>query len=232
MSELRPNYMLSVDAALVLGYGTARQAVVKGLNKMKPPGLSRDVTSVSEFRRSFDIEFTTTGKISRITASGNMVLVDPDGQERLREYIKANECVQDARLYLNYDDFVMVDLANDPSAVWQVSKNEPGDADKNGVFPVDVEIVPGGLYCSFQTHLTATDIACVAEGNKITGAGITAAAGFKADQTLIVEGAGTNNLKHFLISAVAAGELTLDSSKGTVADAVAGEAVTLHAGVM
>lgn len=227
---LRPNYQLSVDAALVLGYGTVRQAVVKGLNKMKLPGLSRDVTAVSEFRRDFDIEFTTTGKISRITVNGNMVLTDPDGQDRLKEHLKDNDMVQDARLYLNYDDFCAVDLANDPQAAWQVSKFEPGDADKNGVFSLSVEIVPAGLYATFKTHLSATTISFAAAGNKIadSAAGF-ATAGFAVGQTLIVEGS-TSNDGQYLVTAVAAGELTLDADVKAVVDEAAGDNVTLHGG--
>lgn len=229
---LRPNYQLSVNAALVLGYGTPRQCVVKGLNKMKPPGLSRDVTSVSEFRRDFDIEFTTTGKISRITCSGNMVVTDDDGQERIKEYLKNNDMVQDARLYLDYDDFIAVDLANDPVAAWQVSKFEPGDADKNGVFSLSVELVPAGLYATFKKHLTGDGIAFVATGNKITDADAGfVTAGFAAGQTLIVEGSASNK-GQFLIKAVAAGELTLDSAVKVVVDEAAGPEVTLHGGTL
>lgn len=228
----RPNYQLSVNAALVLGYGTDHQAVVKGLNKMKPPGLTRDVTSVSEFRRDFDLEFTTTGKISRITCSGNMVVTDDDGQDRLKEHLKQNDMVQDARLYLDYDDFVTVDMANDPAAAWQVSKYDPGEADKNGVFPISVEIVPAGLYATFKKHLAGDGIAFVATGNKLTDADAGfVSAGFKVGQTLIVEGS-TSNDGQYLIKTVAAGELTLDSAVKVVVDEAAGPEITIHGGTL
>lgn len=228
----RANFKLAVDAALVLKAGTANQAVVKGLNKLGLPGLTRDVITASEFRRNWDIEFTTTGKLGRITYSGNMLVGDTDGQDVLKQYIKNNEKFNDARVYIDYNDFLAPDLANDPVAVWQVSKHAPGESDKNGIYPLSGEMTCGGLFAMFIKHLTGDGLAFVATGNKITDADAGfLTAGFAAGQTLIVESSTSNN-GQYLIKAVAAGELTLESTVKTVVDEPAGDEVTLHGGTL
>lgn len=228
----RANFQLAVDAALVLKAGSVNQAVVKGLNKIGLPSLTRDVITASEFRRTWDIEFTTTGKLGRITYSGNMLVGDTTGQDLLKQYLKDNVKFNDARVYIDYDDFLAPDLANDPNSVWQVSKHAPGESDKNGIFSLSGEMTCGGLFAMFVRHLAGDGLAFVAAGNKITDtdAGFLTA-GFAAGQTLIVEGSTSNN-GQYLIKAVAAGELTLESTVKTVVDEPAGDAVTLHGGTL
>jgi hypothetical protein len=80
--------------------------------------------------------------------------------------------------------------------------------------------------------VTGDGVAFVASGNKITDADAGfVTAGFKVGQTLVVEGSTSNN-GQFLITAVAAGELTLDSAVKTVVDEAAGDEVTLHGGTL
>jgi len=228
----RANFQLAVDAALVLKANTPDQAVVKGLNKLGLPELTRDVISASEFRRTFDIEFTTTGKIGRITYSGNMLLGDTKGQDQLKQYLKMNEKFNNARIYIDYDNFLAPDLATDPESCWQVSKHAPGDADKNGIISISGEMTCGGLYCIFVKHLTASTLAFTGAGGKLTdSADGFASAGFAVNQTLIVEGS-TNNDGQYLITAVAAGELSLHSPVKTIVDEAAGHNITLHGGTL
>lgn len=224
--------VLGVDAALVLKYGTANQAVVKGLNKMTIPGLERAIITVSEFRRDFSYKLTGEGSYGDFGVGGNMILGDSKGQDQLSAYIKANEGFSDARLYMNTEDFIACDLANDPTSVMKVSKVTPGQTDKNGVFSLDVGMVMSGDYCKFVAHMTADTLAFVISGNKITDSGSGfVTAGFEVGQTLIVEGTVSND-GQYLITAVAAGELTLDATagSGTVAAETAGTDFTLHAG--
>ncbi|UJX40387.1 hypothetical protein K9F62_17040 [Desulfovibrio sp. JY] len=228
----RANFQLAVDAALVLNYGLVNQAIVKGLNKIGLPELTRDTVTAQEFRRDFDIEFTTTGKFGRITYSGNMLIGDTLGQDTLKQYLKDNAKINSARLYIDYDNFLAPDLANDKESVWQVSKHSPGETDKNGIFSLSGEMTCGGMFAMFVKHQTASTIAFVAAGNTITDTGngfVTA--GFAAGQTLIVEGSTSNN-GQFLITAVEAGTLTLDSAVKAVVDEEAGDEVTLHGGTL
>lgn len=228
----RPNFQLAVDAALVLKFGTAAQAIVKGLNKLGLPSLTREVITASEFRRDFDIEFTTTGKFGRITYSGNMLTGDTQGQDVLKQYLKDNAKFNDARVYIDYDNFLAPDLANDPASVWQVSSHSPGETDKNGIFSLSGEMTCGGLFAMFVKHLTADTIAFVAADNTITDTGNGfVEAGFAAGQTLIVEDSAGNAGQH-LVTAVEAGTLTLDSSVKAIVDEAAGVEITLHGGTL
>jgi len=228
----RANFQLAVDAAIVLNCGTPDQAVVKGLNKLGLPELTRDVVTAQEFRRKYDIEFTTSAKLGRITYGGNMLVGDTKGQDQLKQYWKDNTKIQTARAYIDFDNFMAPDLANDPDSAWQVVSHKPGETDKNGIMSLTGEMTCGGLYAIFVKHLAAATIAFVAAGNTITdtGNGFVAAA-FAAGQTLIVEGSANNN-GQYRIKAVEAGTLTLDSAVKAVVDEATGVEVTLHGGTL
>ncbi len=225
------NHELAVDAAIVLKCGTVDESVVKGLNKLGLPELMRNVVNVSEFRRDFDIEFTGSGKYGQITAAGNLVLGDTKGQDQLKAYLKANTKIIDARVYLDLENFLTVDLANDPTSCFQVQKVTPGQADKNGVFPIDVAFTVGGDFAYFTVHKTAS-LAFVSGSSGVkdtitdAGSGFVTA-GFAVGQTIIVEGS-TGNDGQYLITAVAAGTLTLDG-EGEITTHAA-ESVTVHGG--
>jgi hypothetical protein len=227
----RPEYKMGVDSAVVLKYGDPDQAVIKGLNKLGLPEMTRETVTVQEFRRDIDIEFTTSGKFGRFKFSGNLVLGDTKGQDQLKQYWKENAKVSDIRFYLDLVHFITVDKANDPDSCVQVVNVSPGEADKNGLYPLSSEMTCGGLVATFVKHLTASTIAFVATGNQITdSASGFVTAGFAAGQTLIVEGT-TNNDGQYLIEAVAAGAITI-ASAFTIIDETAGTDFTLHGGTL
>lgn len=233
-----PNYQKGVDSAVVLKCGSADESVVKGLNKLGLPDLMRDVVSASEFRSDFDVEFTTSGKYGRITYGGNMVLGDTKGQDQLKQYLKDNTKFTDTRFYLDMDDFMTCDLANDSNAGFQVVKAAGQNADKAGLYSYEGEMVCCGQIAYFTKHMTdvATPtmafVAAVTPG--VTSATITdsgsgfVTAGFAAGMTLIVEGS-TSNDGQYTILTVAAGTITLKVGDVLVAEAsIAG--CTLHGG--
>lgn len=226
----RADYEVSEDAAIVLEYGTANQTVVKGLTKLGFPSITRGTTTVSAFRTQVDIDVATSAKFGTIPFAGNEVATDLKGQRQIKRYLKDNTRIQNARLYRNLEDFLTVDLANDPKAALQVTKYAPGQADKNGVWSFDGEMICSGRTAMFLVHQSGDGIAFVAAGNKITDADAGfISAGFEAGQTLIVEGSAGND-GQYLIKAVAAGEITLDSAVKVVVDGAVGATVTLHGG--
>jgi hypothetical protein len=225
-----PNVQLGVDSAIVLKYGDANQSVVKGLNRLGLPALMREVIKVSEFRTDFAVEFTGEGSHGRITYGGNMVLGDTKGQDQLKQYLKDNTKITDARVYLDLVNFIAPDTANDAEAGFQVVKCEPGEAQKNGTYPYAGEMVVNGLYCYFTAHIEDGALPTMAfTANTITdSASGFVTAGFEAGQTIIVEGS-TSNDGTYLIDTVAAGTITLAGSPGlTVEPAIDGTA--LHGG--
>lgn len=229
--------VVAENAALVLGYGTANQAVVQGLNKMGLPVASRSEIKLSQFRRDFSVKALGEGEWSNITASGNLVKGDRLGQAALKKAMRdRTELKDDFRGYLNDADFFTVDLANDSDAALQVLKAGDGSAtEKNGVFPFSTEIIirRGGI-AYFFTHMEDTELAFVAgsSGVKDTITDATSGfvtAGFEVGDTLIVEGS-TGNDGQYLITAVAAGTLTL-ATEGEITTHAA-ESVSLHAGTL
>lgn len=227
----RPEFLMGTDAALVLKYGGSDQSVVKGLNTIKLPELMREVVKVEEFRRDFDIEFTTGGSYGRFGGKGNLVLGDNKGQDQLKAYLKANEKFSDFRYYLNLNDFVAMDLARDPDACVQVVHARPGETSKKAAFTFEFELTCGGDFAYFVRHLDASTLAFVATGRKITdSANGLVDAGFAAGQTLIVEGSAANSGQH-IIESVAAGEIVLTEAS-TITDEAEGAAITLHGGTL
>jgi hypothetical protein len=232
-------YQLGVDAGIALNVGGANEAFVSGLNKLGLPDMMREVVTVSQFRTDFAVEFTGEGKHGRITYGGNLVLGDTNGQDALKAALKANSKLTDCRVYLNLVDFLAPDLANDANAAFQVVKHTPGEAQKNGTFPISGEMCTNGLYCYFTAHMvddsspTIAFVAATTPGT--TSATITdsgngfVTAGFKAGQTLIVESAVNNG--QFTILSVAAGTITLKVGDTLTSHATAA-GTELHGGTL
>jgi hypothetical protein len=228
------NYQVAADAAIILKYGGVDQSVVKGLNKLKPYGFTRNVITVEEFRNEMGRQFAGSGQMSNIEFGGNYVTGDVKGQDQLKAYMLANTKFTDCRCYLNNDDFFMPDVAQDPLAAFQVVNHSPGEADKNGVFPFSGGFVLNGRPATFHIHKTAATLAIVAgtpDTITDTGSGFVTA-GFKAGDTIILEGVTEEDdeLKMRVVASVAAGILTLSNTVADLTDQAAGIAFTIHGG--
>ncbi len=229
----RPQYQLGVDCAVVVGWRTDSQAFVKGLNRLGLPEMTRDVISVEEFRRDFSIEFTTGGKFGRVTYSGNTVFGDTNGQDRMKQYLIDNARITDCVVMISKEDFMALDLANDPDGCFQVSKASPGETDKNGVFSYSGEMTCGGRVAYFTTHMVEDTIGFTAGSTGVNDTITDSAdgfvdAGFKAGQTIIVHNSASNS-GYYIIKEVAAGTITLES-EGALTTEAEGALVSLDGG--
>ena len=211
------NYQQAVDAAIVLDYGGANQAVVKGLNKLKPPGMTRAIVTVDEFRNEWARKFAGGGEYTDLTYGGNYVTGDTLGQDQLKQHWvnKTKLTGTDILFFLNMTDFIATDLANDEDAGFQIVEHDVGEADKNAVYAFTGKAVLNGRCATFTVHMTDVATPTMAFVNGLTvedtitdsGNGFVTA-GFIAGQTLMVVGS-TSNDGTYLIKTVAAGTLTL-----------------------
>jgi len=228
------NYQLAADAAIILKYGSADQSVVKGLNTLKPYGVTRSVITVEEFRNEMGRKFAGGGEMTNIEFGGNYVTGDTKGQDQLKAYALANTKFSDCRCYLNDTDFFMPDLAADALAAFQVVDHSPGQADKNGVYPFSGALVLNGQPSTFHIHMTADTLAVVAgTPDTITdSASGFVTAGFKAGDTVILEDVAlsADNLKMRKIASVTAGVLTLSNTASDLTSQASGTAFTKHGG--
>lgn len=227
------NFVKADRSAVMLKAGTADEAVIKGINKLGLPDFTRQTIKASEFRTEVDIEFTTSAEYGRVSFGGNLVLGDTTGQDILNGCWKNNTKITDCRFYLNDEDFVTCDLANDPTAGFQVSKIGGRQADKSGLYALDCEMVCAGQIATFLAHITDVAVPTMtfpAGGTTITDSGSGfVTAGFKVGQTLIIEGS-TSNDGQYLITAVAAGTITCAAATFTVEASI--EGMTLHGGTL
>jgi len=245
---MRVNRQLGVNTAIVLKYGTADQATIKGLNQLTLPSLVRTKIKSEEFGVDFAVNDVGGGEHGDISYGGNMVVGDTKGQDQLKAYLKANTKITDVRFYIDtvLGHFLAADTAQDPEAGFQVINHTPGQATKNGTYPFSGAFAVNGLYAIFTVHMTdaaVPTLAFVASATPLTvGATITDSAsgfvdaGFKAGQTLIIEGATTaSNNGTYLIKTVEAGTITLDIA-GAVSqlssEASPGVTCKLHAGTL
>ncbi len=212
------NYQQAVDAAIVLDYKGANQAVVKGLNRLKPMGMSRQIVTVEEFRQEFARQFAGGGNYSPITFGGSFVTGDTDGQDALKAalYNKTRFNGAEMLIFLNNDDFITTDDANDEDSGMQVSQFEVGEADKNGVYPVTGQIIPNGRLATYTAHLAEGAVPTLAfvKGTPDTitdSASGFVTAGFQAGMSLLIIGSTSNDAIHAVIDQVAAGTLTLST---------------------
>jgi hypothetical protein len=233
------NILTAEDAAIVLKYGVqGEQSAVKGLDGLGPPGLSREIVTVKEFRQAISRQFTTGGKLGNINFSGTYVKQDTKGYDQLVEYYVANTKFTDARVYLNLVDFIAPDLSQDLSAAFQVAELSKPDADSNGVYTLTGVLVLNGRPATFFAHsdFTAQDGTTL---DFVQGSGgadtITDSAsnfvndGFVAGQSLIIEGSTLNDPVKTTIVTVVAGLLTLES-EGDLTTEQGLEDTVLHGG--
>jgi hypothetical protein len=237
------NRMLGDKCAIVLKYGTTDIAL-KGINKLKFPGMTRSTVTSQEFGVEFDVEDVVGGKHSQLTFGGNMLEGDP-GQIQLKTYLKDNTHFTDCRVYSSTDtgNFLTPDTAQDSNAGFQVISFEPGEVGKNGTFPFSSGFAVNGLYATFTVHrkdVVGVTLGFVASATPTTvGGTITDSTshfvvnGFAAGQTLIIEGS-TSNDGMYIIRTAAAGLLTLEvagTNSGQLAtEASPGVACELHGG--
>ncbi len=100
----------AINAAIIVNYGSNKQAVVKGISKLKPYGITNTVNSVEEFRQPFSSKYLGTGDLGAITYGGNDILGDSEGQDLLKRYAYEKTLIQNIRFYRNANDFFTADL--------------------------------------------------------------------------------------------------------------------------
>jgi len=239
-------YMTAEDMAIILQYGGVNQAQVAGLDNIGLPGVSREIVTVKVFREYISRQFATGGKLGNVTFSGTYTDQDTNGYDQLFTYYIANTKFTDCRVYLNYEDFLTVDIAEDSDAAFQVAELNKDAADSNGVIPHNGVLVLNGLFAIFNAHtevMSATvttpvngETLAFVQGSgtndTITDSGSAFVTdGFVAGQSLLIEGSTSNDAILASISTVAAGTLTLDCEGSLTAEA--GLAATiLHGGTL
>lgn len=230
-------YMQAADAAIVIDYKGTNQAVVSGLNKISLPGAERETVTVDEFRNEFARQFTGSGKYNDITGGGNFTVGDTYGQDVLRDAWMTRRVFKGAELmcFLNFTDFFTTDLANDPSSGIQVGSVASGEAGKNDMFPLSFKLVPNGRLAIYSAHLTDTATPStafvVSGGTKVTdSASRFVTAGFKPGMTLLIVGSTGNDGVAAVINTVAAGEMAITVTVGTLTAQAGKAAMELHGG--
>lgn len=233
------DYQLGVDSAIVLNYGTADEAVVKGLNKLGPPGIKRGILTVDEFRNDFARQFTSGGEYTPITYGGNFTTGDEKGQELLKQHLvdKTKLVGTDFMAFIDYNHFFTTDLANDADSGIQIAEHLPGEADKNGIYELSGQAVPNGRLALYTAHMVegATPTLAFVSGSPDTitdsGSGFITA-GFKVGMTLLIINSTSNDPVAALITAVAAGQLDLEVKIGTLASEAGIEGMEIHGGAV
>jgi hypothetical protein len=217
------NRQLGVNAAIVLKYGDAAQGTIKGLNQLTLPSLMRSKIKSEEFGVDFAVNDAGGGEHGDLSYAGNMVFGDTKGQDQLRAYLIANTKFTDCRVYVDTaaGHFMAPDTAKDEKAGFQVLGHVPGQVGKNGTFPISGSWCVCGLYAYFTIHkqdVATPTMDFVASAGGGAGGTITdsasgfVTAGFKAGQSLIIEGS-TSNDGVYTIKTVAAGTITLEDGQ-------------------
>jgi len=242
------DYLTAEDMAIVLRQGTVNQAIVAGLDNITLPGVSREIVTVKVFREYISRQFTTGGKLGNLAFSGTAVKQDTNGYDQLFVYYKANTKFKDCFVYLNYEDFLTVDTANDTQAAFQVAELMKDAADSNGVIPQSGSLILNGLPAVFYAHsevMSATVTTPVGGGTLdfVKGSGTVdtitdsdsafVTDGFKDGMSLLIRGATTaaNDAVLTTITTAEAGTLTL-ASEGELTTEAGAAATILHGGTL
>ena len=236
------SYQEAANAAVVLKYGTADQAIVAGLNTIKLPGATRQIIEVKEFRQ-VSRQFAGSASRTNLEFGGNAVFSDP-GQILMKTYFDANtkfgpvgNANGECRVYLNgtsstllSSDFIGLDTYNDSESIMQVGAYDFPSTDVDGMFPFSTSLTVGGQYAIYTAHITGTTIAIVdGEPSTITDSGNGFLdAGFEDGMTIIIENSTADDGIYQIATAVA-GTLTLTTGIEFTGE-TASESITIHGG--
>lgn len=226
-----PEYLEGDDAALVLFYGSADQAIVSGINEITLPEYTSSTIEAKEFRKT-TVKFASQKSYGDINFSGNLVATDESGQRALAAAWDAKTKMQDCRAYLNNTadgqaHFMTVDLANDPNSCFQVIKCSPGKVGVGAISDFSGAMSVGGAIAYFVKHYRepATPVTAFTVGGTITA--VPATVGVRAGDTLIVEGS-TSNDGFYLVESVSGTTVTLTDTAFTAESGITG--MDLHFG--
>ena len=232
------DFIIGADAAIVLDYNDTNHAVIAGMGKLAPPGASRSIITIEEFRADFSRKFAGGATYDEITLGGNMVVGDTLGQDVMRSHFinKTKLVGRELMCFLDLNHFFTTDLANDSSSSMQIGSWKSGEVGKNDAFPISGTIIPNGRLAIYTAHMveaatpTLAFVQGTAAADTITDSDSGfVTAGFKVGQTLLVLDSTSNDANHTTITGVTAGTLTL-ASEGVFTSEAGVEGMELHGG--
>lgn len=241
----RPLYTPSSCAAIILGtdLALASRTTINGLNTITPPALDRGTFTVEEFCR---VALTVAGLplFGMLSCGGNFIFGDA-GQSELADRLVRQEKFTDMQIKLVKDDndyqnevIMILDLANDPAAQFQVKQISPGAGTPNAVWPGTFEFTVEGLVMYATKHLrddgSAPDITFVSP-DTINAASSDLTTVAAVGDTIYVEdtaGANANFGLMGVVDTVAAGTITLtaDRNRDVTTDIAGAATIILRAG--
>jgi len=222
-------------AGIRIDVGGSDDAYVDGLNKFKPYGITNQVNDVSQFRIGYTSKYVSVGDLGVITYGGNAIS-DDGAQAYLKAAALAKTELTTTRFYKNTTDFFMPDLATDANSSVQVSKHDLDEADVNGIYSFNGEMVFNGAPATFYIHHTSSTIVVAADagGDTLTDAtsGTFVTDGVKVGDTILLGSlitAAADQYTQHLVTAVTETVITTDSLD-TLTAQLTGSSFTIHAG--
>ena len=223
------NYVSGANSKIVLNTNETTVATIRGLNSMTPPlGFSRKSVEVEEFGRDISTKVATGAAYDDLTFAGSFVVGDTNGQDLLRQYATANTPITNIRFHLDATNFCALDLANDPSGCYQVTKFSPGTGSKSGVYPLSLTMSVGGKSILYSKHVTGATLAVTTSTITDSASGFVTA-GFAVGDVILIDGSVANKAKTGIVTIVVAGTLTFAAATW-VADASPGAGCAVHGG--
>lgn len=230
MDAKSPDFHLGNKAKAAIGI-----TIIKGLNKVKIPGITRESIKIEEFGRDFDFEVPTSASWEKGSIEGNYVRNDTTGQRALRLKLFANEGLKDLRLYENENDFWAPDLAKDPNSQIYVQGMPGPEINKSGVIPFSADLLVQGLLSLFTAHVSGAGITFAAGAGETpdtisdSGSGFITA-GFEVGMSILIDNSTNNDsVTEALVTEVSEGSLTL-STTGMIADGTGTVNTVVHGG--
>jgi len=234
------SYPTGDTGTIVCNYGTAEQAVVKGLTKIGPPGVSRGVIEHPELGTDFSKKFAGSGVTENMTAEGALVIGDLQGQQLLARWMIDKKEIKGPELlmFLNDEHFYATDLGRDCTTRLLITQAKVGPAGKDQLYPFNFEAVSTGPVALFTAHIrepdSSSDLAFVAGSggadDTITDSSSRfVTAGFREGMSLLIINSTTNDQVYTTVKSVAAGTLTLNT-QGIVTAEAGANGMELHGG--
>jgi hypothetical protein len=227
---LADSYVVAQRSRLVLKAGKTDEMVVKGLQGLTIPiGATGETVTVQALGERIGKKVGTGLAYEDISTTAYWAAKNAS-QVYLMDASRNARQIQDARFYLDDEDFAALDLINDPGGYLGVTTFGSPTANKNEVYTSSVTFSPSGSFVMFEKHVVGTTLSFTAGGVGVSaqvtdsGSGFVAA-GFEPGDVVLIDHLNSLDPLYAKVKTVAAGTITFE-------DAIGNEAtIPTHSGV-
>lgn len=216
------SFRVAKTSKLTYNSGKSTETKVTGLQNLQMPlGAVGQTIEASEIGTRINKKISTSLSYEDIQTSYYAKKGDVS-QEYLAKANREDTQLQDLWFWYDSEDFVALDLVNDPGGYVTVTTFSSPKANKSEIFTGDCTFAISGSHILFDTHISGTTLSFTAGGVGVSAQVTDSAngfvtAGFKVGDVVIITHLDGKDPLYAQVKTVAAGTMTFEDGVGNEA---------------